>query len=934
MRRPPPLPRILRVPLIAALLALPAASLGQQAVEGEGYSRVASVEGITEYQLDNGLRVLLFPDQSKQTITVNITYFVGSRHEEYGETGMAHLLEHLAFKGTPDHPDIPQELTEHGARPNGTTWFDRTNYFETFRATDENLEWALDLEADRMVNSFIAKEDLDSEMTVVRNEFEMGENSPFGVLMERTLSTAFLWHNYGNSTIGARADIENVPIERLQAFYRKYYQPDNAMLAVAGKIDEQKTLDLVVEKFGAIPRPERTGTMEIFPTYTRDPAQDGERTVTLKRVGDTQLVMAAYHVPSGSHPDFPAVDVLAFVLGDDPSGRLYKALVETGKAASVGTFAFQLKEPGVLLNFAEVRIEDSLDDAHATMVATFDGFTASPPTAEEVERAKNQMLKNMELAFNDPERIARELSEWASNGDWRLRFIFRDRLKEVTPEDVARVAELYLRPSNRTLGLFIPVDDTPLRAEIPADPDVVAMVAGYVGAEAIAVGEAFDPSPANIDARTTRLEYPSGFKLALLPKETRGDNVVVVIQMRFGSEQALMDHAMAGDLAGSMLMRGTQQRTRQEVQDEFDRLKAQVSLGGDATFASARIQTTRENLPAVLDLVGEILHEPAFSEQEWQLMKEERLAGIESQKSDPMAIASRAFSRAMDPWPADHPEYTPTFEEEIARIQATELSEAKNFWKEFYGADGVTMAVVGDFDEAQIKAACEEIFAEWTAEQEYVRFGRPFQDVGPDHLDFETPDKANAMMLAGITFEMSDSHPDYPAMLLGNYMLGGGFLNSRLATRIRQQEGLSYGVGSGFSAHPIDERGSITVYAIFAPENGEKVEAAFREEVQKVLDEGFTAEEVEAARQGWLQSREVGRAQDLSLANSLSGGLFYARTMEFDAELDRKVAALTSEQIREAMRRHIDPDKFVVVLAGDFEGAKAKMQEETGAGER
>ncbi|HSQ59033.1 MAG TPA: pitrilysin family protein, partial [Acidobacteriota bacterium] len=242
---------------------------------------VASVEGITEYGLRNGMRVLLFPDPSKQTTTVNITYLVGSRHEGYGETGMAHLLEHLVFKGSTKHRDIPQELTAHGARPNGTTWFDRTNYFETFAATDANLEWALDLEADRMVNSFIAKKDLDSEMTVVRNEFEVGENDPRAVLSERVYSTAYLWHNYGKSTIGARSDLEGVPIERLRAFYEKWYQPDNAILVVAGKFDPAKTLALIDKKFGTIPRPKR----RLETTYTTEPVQDGERSVTLRRRG-------------------------------------------------------------------------------------------------------------------------------------------------------------------------------------------------------------------------------------------------------------------------------------------------------------------------------------------------------------------------------------------------------------------------------------------------------------------------------------------------------------------------------------------------------------------------------------------------------------------------------------------------------------------------
>ncbi|HVF26916.1 MAG TPA: pitrilysin family protein [Pyrinomonadaceae bacterium] len=524
-----------------------------------GVERGTSVEGITEYRLtSNGLKVLLFPDQSKQTITVNITYLVGSGHENYGETGMAHLLEHLVFKGTPKHPNIPQELTEHGARPNGTTWLDRTNYFETFAATDANLEWALDLEADRMVNSFIAKKDLDSEMTVVRNEFESGENNPFRVLLEKTLATAYQWHNYGNTTIGARSDIENVPIDRLQAFYKTYYQPDNAILLVAGKFDEAKTLNLIHKYFAPIPRPTRT--LQKF--YTKEPTQDGERMVTVRRVGDTQLLMAAYHVPPGSHPDYAAVDVLSQVLGDTPSGRLHKALVESKKASTVLGFNFQLREPGVTLLGAQVRQEASLDAARDALLQTIEGTATNPPTKEEVERARTALLKEIDLALNSSERVGLEMSEWAAMGDWRLFFLNRDRLRKVSVEEVGQVAARYLKPSNRTLALFIPTAK-PERAEIPPPPDISTMLKDYKGDTAIAVGEAFDPAPANIESRTTRNDVKSGLETALLPKKTRGNTVVATMTLRYGDAKSLMNRATAAQLAGQMLQRGTQKRTRQ-----------------------------------------------------------------------------------------------------------------------------------------------------------------------------------------------------------------------------------------------------------------------------------------------------------------------------------------------------------------------------------
>lgn len=880
--------------------------------------KITTVEGITEYRLQNGLRVLLFPDQSKQTITVNITYMVGSKHENYGETGMAHLLEHLVFKGTPKHPNIPQELTEHGAFPNGTTWYDRTNYFETFNATEENLKWALDLEADRMINSYIAKKDLESEMTVVRNEFEMGENNPAGVLEDRVTSTAFLWHNYGKSTIGSRADLENVPIDRLQAFYRKYYQPDNAVLVVAGKIDEAKTLEMINQYYGTIPKPAR----EIPATYTLDPTQDGERTVTLRRTGDVQVVTAAYHIPAGTHPDFAPLQVLARVLGSPPSSRLHKALIDTKKASQVRAYTLQFKDPYLLFVGAEVLKEKSLDDAKATLLSTMNDVTKNPPTREEVDRAKNEILKQIELAFNSSQTIALQLTTYAGIGDWRMLFLTRDRVKTVTPEDVARVAAAYLKDDNRTLGLFIPTEK-PERAEIPASPDVDALVKDYKGSAAVASGEAFDPAPANIEARTTRSQLSNGAQLALLPKKTRGESVEVRILLRFGNEKSVAGKGQAGEFAASMLNRGTARHTRQQIKDEFDRLKANVTFFGSATILSVNITTIRPNLAEVLKLTGEVLKEASFPADELEKLKNEQLAQIESSRSEPQAIVFRNFARHVTPYEKSDPRYTPTFDEKVADIKAVTLDEIRKFYKETYGVStGATLAVVGDFDATEVKTQMEAIFGSWNSPSPYLRMPSKLFPVTPVNSAVETPDKANAWYVSGYNFEMKDDHPDYAALLLGNYMLGGGFLNSRLAVRIRQKEGISYGVGSNFNAGSIDPVASFSTYAIYAPENLARLEQAFQEEINKVITDGFTADEVKAAQSGWLQSRTVSRAQDGGLSSTLANYLFLKRDLTWDENLEKKVAALTPAEINAAMKKYLDPSRINVVKAGDF--AKVK----------
>ncbi len=912
--------RFVSLLLVWSLFAAPATlfAQGQPAALPKGITRINSVEGITEYALENGLRVLLFPDQSQQTITVNVTYLVGSRHEGYGETGMAHLLEHLVFKGTPKHPNIPQELTEHGAEPNGSTWTDRTNYFETFSANDENLKWALDLEADRMINSHIAKKDLDSEMTVVRNEFEMGENEPTAILEERVAATAFLWHNYGKSTIGARSDIEKVPIQNLQAFYRKYYQPDNAILLVAGKFDEAKTLALIHQYFSPIARP----TRQLQATYTDEPTQDGERSVTLRRVGDVQAVCAAYHVPAGSHPDFAAVEVLTYVLGNTPSGRLHKALVETKKASSIIGASYQFRDPTLTIFGAEVRQESSLDEARDTLLKTVENITANPPTKEEVDRARTSLLKNFELILRAPDRVGLVLSEWMGMGDWRLFFLHRDRLRKVTTEDVQRVASSYLKTSNRTLGMFIPTAK-PDRAEIPATPDVAAILKDYKGDAVIAAGEAFDPSPGNIEARTSRASA-GALKTAFLPKKTRGNTVVASLTLRFGDEKSLMNRATAAQFAGQMLMRGTAKHTRQQIKDEFDKLKAQAAVSGGATSATLFIETTRENLPATLKLAAEVLREPTFPETEFEQLKQSSLAQIEAKRSDPTAAAVNAFLRYLYPYAKGDVRYAATPDEEAAAVKALTLDEVKNFYRDFYGASNGELAVVGDFEVKEIEKLASDLFGNWKSPKPYARLVESFKEIAPKNEEVSTPDKANAFFIAAQRLNIRDDDPDYPALVLANEILGGGFLNSRIATRLRQKDGLSYGAGTQLETSSLDKNGAFITYAIYAPQNVTKLETGFKEEIARALKDGLTAEEVAAAKAGYLQAQQRIRTDDGALVKGLAAYLFINRTLAWDEAMEKKIGTLTVEQVNAAMRRFLDLSKTTIIKAGDFAKSATK----------
>lgn len=876
-----------------------------------GVSQVRAVEGITEYRLANGLQVLLVPDDSKPTTTVNMTYHVGSRQENYGETGMAHLLEHLLFKGSKKHPTVWAEFTKRGLAANGSTWFDRTNYFASFASNDDNLRWYLGWQADAMVNSFIARKDLDTEMTVVRNEMEMGENNPQRILFEKTLATMYQWHNYGKNTIGARADVENVDIPRLQAFYRTYYQPDNATLIVSGKFDPAKVLRWIAADFRAIPKPTRKLPVQ----YTLDPVQDGERSVTLRRVGGVPLIFAGYHVPPGPSPDFAAVDLLNLVMGDTPSGRLHKRLTEKQLAAATYAFAEGLAEPGFTLFGAQLAPGQDVDKARAAMLETLESVASEPVTDEEFKRAQAKWLNDWEQAFTNPEKVGVSLSESVAQGDWRLFFLQRDQVKALKREDVQRVATERLVTSNRTLGLYLPTDK-PVRAPAPAKVDVAAELKSFKPQQAAKAVESFDATPANIDRRTERFEV-GNLKVAVLPKGSRGSAVRAVMTLHFGDEKTLFGTNDLPSFVAELLDKGTATLNRQQVQDRLDALKTELSVSGSGGAVSIGLQTRREHLAEAVALVADLLRHPAFPEDALDEMKRQSLAAIEQNRREPGALASNTIARHGNPYPRGDVRYARTFDEMVQDIQGITNEKVKAFHQRFYGLQRAEFGAAGDIDVSALKAALQAGFGDWRGGEPYTRVPDPIVPIKPERFVVATPDKQNANFLARLEVPLTDMDADYPALSMANYLLGGGG-NSRLWKRIRETEGLSYDVRTGVSWNTQEPNSAWTASAIFAPGNQPKVEAAFNDELAKALKDGFTAQELSEGKNGLLSFRRLSRAQDGVLASALASNLHLGRTFEVSQKVDDALAKLTLQQVNDALRRYVTPGDLVKVFAGDF----------------
>jgi zinc protease len=877
-----------------------------------------SIEGITEYRLDNGLRVLLFPDTSTPTVTVNLTVLTGSRTEGYGETGMAHLLEHMAFKGTPRHPNVPKALRDHGARFNGTTWVDRTNYFETMPATDENLEFGIDLEADRLVNSYVKREDLLSEFTVVRSEFEQGENNPENILGQRLMSAAYQWHNYGKSTIGNRTDIERVPIDRLQAFYHKYYQPDNAVLVVAGNFKPEKALELIARDFGVLKRPER----QLDATYTEEPPQDGEHAVVLRRVGSVAAAGAVYHIPAGAHADFAPIEVLTTMLTAQPSGRLYQALVKGRKATQVSAVAYNWHDPGVLEVMAQVEQGTPPEEVRDALVGVLESLPAEKFTAEEVDRARRKLLNSREELIRDPNRVAVTLSDWAAKGDWRLFFLHRDRIAKVTPADVSRVAGRYLLPSNRTAGVFLPTEQ-PLRAEVPETPKVAELVKNYQGGKDLTRGEAFEPTPENIEKRVQRATLPSGVKAALLPKKSRGNSVMLDLTLHYGSAESLKGQTGAAQMLGTLMGRGTKHHTRQQLDDAADKLNARMHSGGGTGEVSFGLTTTRANLPAALRLLGEALREPTFPQDEFDVLKRQARESLQQGLKEPRALAPRTLQRKLTPYPPEDVRYVPTLEESISRLDAVTLDQVRRLYADQLGGQEGELVVVGDFDPQEVIAQVGDLLKDWKAGTPYERIAHPaVPGVKGERIVIDTPDKANAVYLAAESLARNDSDPDHAALEIADFLFGGGSLSSRLGNRVRQKEGLSYGVGSHYTADSLDKSARFMVFAICNPANIGKVDRAIQEELDNLLTRGVEEKELAEAKAAYLKAARVQRSNDRGLAAMLDSELYAGRTSAYYADLEKKVAALTVDEVNAALKKAMDPKRLIIIEAGDFHKAR------------
>ncbi|MDT7806692.1 MAG: zinc protease [Acidobacteriota bacterium] len=915
----------------------------------DGVEFVAEEEGVREFRLANGLKLLLVENRVAPVATFMVVYRVGSRNEAVGHTGATHLLEHMLFKGTPTFnrargTQVAATLQRIGADYNATTWYDRTNYFET--VPSDALELAVHLEADRMRNSFIADEDRRSEMTVVRNELERGQNEPMLVLDESVYAAAFREHPYHHPTIGWRADVENVPTARLKEFYDTFYHPNNATAIVVGDFDEESALGLVNRYFGTLP----ASSSPIPEVYTDEPRQQGERRLVVRRTGELPLVQVAFRTPAAlgqdavlsnatlaaraaSPPDrndtYPLA-VLSALLTNGVTSRLYQALVETELAVSVDARVDQFRDPGLFNVYATAapgvepqKVEDAI---HRELARA-----STELRDDEVEKAKRQIAAHVAYERDGTHNVAMQMSEAEAVADWRFYNTYSNNIARVNADDVRRVAAAYFQEDARTVGHFIPKEDG-ADGDGSGSDDPGAKSAkpalkphGYKFHHDPQVNhddpQVKEPGSASLSARVVREELETGAVLLVLENATT-PTVALRGSLRAGSYFEPKSKPGLARITAEMLKRGTLRRGKLELAGALEEVGADIEFDADAFAVQISARSLAADFPALAATLAEMLREPSFPTDELEKLKQQTIAAIRQQQAD---TAWRAYERLTQTlFDEENPFYTHAGERLVESVGAITVEDVRGFYEKFYGGRSLIISVAGDVRASQAVRVLREALE---------GFGGP-EGVDVSVTDAEPPsgarrefvlvrDKANVDVLLGTAAPLRRAASDYYAAMLANRALGESTLSSRLGLQVRDAEGLTYGIASRFRA-PTLAAGPWYIAVSVNPSNVERAIESTLGVLREYVEHGIRPEELADEKSSAVGSFKVSLSTNAGLTVALWNAEFYGLGVDYVERYPELVRAVTIEEVNAAIRKYFRPEQLSIVIAGDIDAAQGE----------
>ncbi|MFD2940145.1 M16 family metallopeptidase [Flavobacterium notoginsengisoli] len=896
------------------------------------FKKIKELGGIEEYLYQpNGMSVLLLQDNASPVATVQIVYRVGSKHEVLGNTGSTHLLEHLMFKGTPtfnkkNGTTITDVLQNTGAQLNATTWYDRTNYFETLPS--DKIELALQIEADRMRNSLLTKEDKEAEMTVVRNEFERGENNPNSLLDKEIWASAYIAHPYHHSTIGWKSDIEKAPIEVLKNFYNTYYWPDNATLTIIGDFRKENVFELIEKYFGKI-----TKAPHVMPQpYTEEPQQYGARKIVVRKPGELGVVNKAYKIPGALNEDLPALNILAEIISSGASSILNKTFVDSRMGIYAFANATNFKEVGLFtigVGFPTTSKHEDIDAKISEVVAK---IQKEGVTQDEVNRVVANISAQTVLARDGSGVIASELNEAIASGDWTDYVTGIDRLKKVTPADVLRVANKYLVEDQSTTGYFIPKqsgsqDQNTIQAGnfMPENGPFYYRHTedGHVHEESPAdvsssMKNSLDEKVSNENIEKSSSAYKrekvSGIDVVSV-KTSAKDFVTVAASISLGNYASETKNDVIPALTASMLSKGTTLNDKFKFSEKLQKLGVTLNVNASTFKINIGFKCLKKDLDEVVALLAEELRNPLFDAKEFENLKQQFIGNTQQSLNDPGERGDIALSQSI--YPKNNPNYSLSVEENIENIKKATLDEVKAFHKKYFGTASMRLVIVGDTEGANLTNSLKKSFKNWNGGvSEKLKFEEASKTAAKTEV-VTIPEKPSAELFIGQFTGLKRADADYIPFYIGNYTLGAGFAG-RLMQTVRDNDGLTYNISSGIGGN-IETGGYWFVNASFNPNLFQKGLDATMVQVDKWVKDGITAEELENKKTNLIGSFKVGMSTTNGMARTILSFIERGLEPNYIDQYPKDIEKATLQQVNDAIKKYVKLDKMIVIKAGSLD---------------
>ncbi|MBD0387717.1 MAG: insulinase family protein [Nostoc sp. C3-bin3] len=881
-------------------------------------SAVSFTQGVQKMVLDNGLTVLTKEVHTAPVVSVQVWYKVGSRNEVKGENGISHQLEHLMFKGTTARPvQFGRLFSALGSQFNAFTSYDETAYFGTVQR--DKLEALLTLEADRMENSLIGPEQLTSEKRVVISELQGYENSPGYRLSRAVMRDAFPNRAYGLPVGGTKADVEKFTVEQVRNYYQTYYSPENATLVITGDFATEPVLKIVKETYGKLAKRSKQDTVRenVAASSPLAPATKKEP-IILKQPGSAALLQAVYPLPDIKHPDVPAIDVMDAILTGGRSSRLYQALVESGLASSVSGGAAELIEPGWYEINATAAQGQELGKIAQVLKESLAKLQQQPVTTEELNRAKTQLQASFVLGNQDITSQAIQLGyNEIVAGDYHFIEQYLAAIAKVTPDQVQQAAKTYLNPAKQTIGFFEPTqpDGKPGNSSASSGRTV----------ENFSPGKPVDPAelakylpPATSATDSGKQSLPEEFTLnnglrVLLLRDRSLPTINLSGQIDAGTEFDGNQKAGLANLTATNLMNGTQTKNALTLAKTLEDRGADLSFSASREGVSVSGEGLSTNLPILIQTLADVLENANFPAEQLELSRQRALISLKVQLDDPRGLGRQVFQQAI--YPENHPFHSFPTAESLKSITRDDLL---GFYQTHYRPDNTTIAIVGDFEPVKVKALLNQAFGKWSATDKPPVLKIPSVPLPKTltRLNKVIPGKSEAVTYIGYN-GISRKDPRFYAALIMNQILGGDTLSSRLGTEVRDRQGLTYGIYSGFAAgiNP----GPFLIQMQTAPGDAQKAIASTLALLKQLREQGVTEAEFNTAKRSITNSYPVDLANPTNVSSIILDNAVLGLSRSEIRDFPRRIEAVTMAQMQQAIEDLIKPENLIIVTAGPGE---------------